>query len=295
MTDVPRDYSSMADGSRPALLRSLSLFSWGAVFAGVAIALVVQILLTLLGVGLGLAAVLPGDTSAGEVATVSIVGAAWYVVAGILAAAAGGYVAARAKGSAVGSIGSMHGLVSWAATSLLVLYFMTSAVGGLVSGTFAGVSSMIGGAGKAVTEVAAPAIANSDPLRALENQVRTAGADPAALTNGAVAAMQALVTGDEAQKTQAREQAATALSRARSVSIEEARTQVSTLEKEYSEKVAEAKELAAKAAHAAAAAASTGSLLAFAALVLGAIGAWFGGQAGARHSISAVPVQSVPS
>ncbi|WP_435171531.1 hypothetical protein [Falsirhodobacter sp. 1013] len=72
--------------------------SWGAIFAGVAIALVVHVLLTMLGIGIGAATLDPGTGDNPEATTFSVVSAIWYAVSGIVAAFAGGLVAARLSG-----------------------------------------------------------------------------------------------------------------------------------------------------------------------------------------------------
>jgi hypothetical protein len=67
----------------------LNQVSWGAVFAGSTIALVMQIILNMVGVGVGLSTidVAEGDTpSAGSL---SIGAGIWWVVSGIIAAAIG--------------------------------------------------------------------------------------------------------------------------------------------------------------------------------------------------------------
>jgi len=69
--------------------------SWGAIFAGVVVALVVQVLLTMLGVGIGLATLDPGTGDNQAASTFSIAAGIWYVLSGIIASFAGGYIAAR--------------------------------------------------------------------------------------------------------------------------------------------------------------------------------------------------------
>ena len=59
------------------------------------------------------------------------------------------------------------------------------------------------------------------------------------------------------------------------------------MEKEYRDQIAEAKQQALNAADAAASIVSTGALLAFAALVLGAISGWLGGRAGVMNPVYA--------
>src|SRR4029079_9318987 len=103
--------------------------SWGAIFAGVVVGVVVQVLLTMLGVGIGVATIDPRTADNPAASTFSIVAGIWYVLSGILAAYAGGYIAARMSGKTVPTTGALHGLTTWAFTTLVVIYLMTTAVG----------------------------------------------------------------------------------------------------------------------------------------------------------------------
>ena len=69
--------------------------SWGAISAGTVVALVVQVLLTTLGAGLGIATLDIGTTETPEASTFSVLAGIWYLVTGIVAAYLGGYIAAR--------------------------------------------------------------------------------------------------------------------------------------------------------------------------------------------------------
>ena len=55
----------------------LNKVSWGAIFAGVVVGLVVQVLLTMLGVGIGVATLDPGAADNPAVATASIASGVW--------------------------------------------------------------------------------------------------------------------------------------------------------------------------------------------------------------------------
>jgi hypothetical protein len=74
---------AMAEDAHAILVNKVS---WGAIFSGVVVALVVQILLTMLGAGIGIATLDPGTSDNPDVSTFSIVAGLWYVVSGILAA-----------------------------------------------------------------------------------------------------------------------------------------------------------------------------------------------------------------
>jgi hypothetical protein len=274
-------------GADPALNAGLNKVSWGAVFAAVAIALAIQFLLNLLGVGIGAAVIDPATNDSPAASSFSIAGGIWFVLAGIIAAFVGGYIASRLSGRPSKSTGGFHGLTSWAVTTLVVLYLLTTSVGALVGGAFSGLSSVIGGLGQtAATAVtaAAPAVANSaNPMAGIEQQIRNGtGNDPKALQDAAVTAVQALVTGDQAQAEDARTRAADAISRAQVIPVDQARRQVEDYEKSYRANVDAAKQQAVEAADTAASAVSAGAILGFVALALGAAASWFGGVVGTK-------------
>ena len=267
--------------------------SWGAIFAGVVVALVVQVLLTMLGVGIGVATLDPGTGDNPSASTFSISAGIWYVLAGIIAAFSGGYIAARMSGKTSATTGALHGLTTWAFTTLLVLYLLSTTVGAIVGGAFTGISSAIGGIGGTVAQTAAPMLADANPLEAIENQVRATGTDPEALQANAVNAIRALVTGDKAGADAARQQAAQALASARGIPIDQAQSQVTQIEQQYQQAVERTQRAATDAADAAASIVSTGALSAFIALMLGAIAGWFGGRSGVVHPVFADSV--IPS
>jgi hypothetical protein len=261
----------------------LNRISWGAVLAGVVVALVTQLILNMIGVGIGAATLHPVTGDNPEASTFSIGAAIWWTVSGILAAVAGGYAAGRLAGKPKESTAGWHGLTAWALTTLVVFYLLTTTVGSLIGGVFSTISSAAGGLGRTAATAAAPALAQAnDPFSSIEQSVReaTGGNDPAALRDAAVSAVRAVVTGNPEQAQQARERAAQAISRAQNISIEEARTKVQQYEQQYRETVERTKQQAAKAADTAANAISKGALFGAIALVLGAIAAWFGGRAG---------------
>jgi hypothetical protein len=269
----------------------LNKVSWGAIFAGVVIALVVQFLLSLLGIGVGASTLNPGTSDNPDASTFSLIGAIWYAVTGIIASFAGGFIASRLSGRPLASSGALHGLTTWAVTTLVVLYLLTTAIGGLIGGALGGITSLAGGLGSTVATVAqtaAPALAQTaDPFSAIQSQISqaTGGTDPRALQDAAVAAVRAAVTGDQAAADQATETAAQALARSQNIPIEQARTQVTQYRQQYQDAVAAAQQQAVRAADAAASATSIGSIVAFVALLLGAIAAWIGGRMGVAAPI----------
>lgn len=274
--------------TRAVLLHQVS---WGAIFAGAAIALVAQAVINLIGAGVGLASVGVNASDNPAVSTVSAGAGIWFVASGIVASLIGGLIAGRLSGKPVPGTAGLHGLVSWAVTTLVVLYLLTSAASGLVGGTLSTVSGALGGAGNLVggtvqtaAQAAAPSLSKiSNPLDGIEQKVReqAAGQDPQAARDAAVAAIKALFTGDASQKQQAENRAADALAKAQNIPVDQARQQVQDYEKQYDQAVATAKQKGEAAAVAAKSAATQGAFYAAIALVLGALAAFLGGRFGA--------------
>lgn len=261
--------------------------SWGAIFAGVAVALVVQMLLTLLGVGIGIATIDPGSGDNPSASSFSIVAGIWYVVSGLIAAFAGGYIASRMSGKTRPTTGALHGLTTWAVTTLVIVYLLTTAAGSLIGGVFSGVTRTVGGIGSTVAEAVAPALEDVNPMQMIEEQVSATGTDPEALNATAVRAMRAVVTGDETEAAEARQQAAQAIASARGISPEDAEARVQEIEQQYQQTVDQAQQAATETADAVASATSTGAIFAFVSLVLGAIAGWLGGRSGVVHPVFA--------
>lgn len=110
--------------------------SWGAVLAGVTMALVVQVLLAMLGAAIGLSMVDPGSDPAPEARTFGMGAAIYWAVSMLIAMYIGGWVAGHMAGIPTPADGRLHGLLAWALTTLLTLYLLTSTVGGVIGGAF---------------------------------------------------------------------------------------------------------------------------------------------------------------
>jgi hypothetical protein len=106
---VHRNQTTTEEDARTILLNRVS---WGAVLAGVAFALVAQLLLNMLGIGIGVATLDPGTVDNPSVRTFSIAAGVWYVIAGLFAAFAGGYLSSRMSGSSLKFTGGIHGINS---------------------------------------------------------------------------------------------------------------------------------------------------------------------------------------
>jgi hypothetical protein len=110
---------------------------WGAVLAGVAVGVSVQLALTLLGIATGLSTT---DVTQGE--TLGMGPLLWAGFSMLVAAFVGGYVAARMSGLKRRADGILHGAVSWAVTTIMFAALATSIGGTLLSGVFTNMSQM---------------------------------------------------------------------------------------------------------------------------------------------------------
>ncbi|TXN40121.1 PhnA-like protein [Methylobacterium sp. WL119] len=282
--------ASLATPAEDMRTMALHSVSWGAVIAGAVIALVAQIILNMVGLGIGLSTIDPAGTGTPTAGSLSSGAGIWFVISGILAATAGGWLAGRLSGKPANTTTAYHGLLAWAVSTLVVVYLLSSAVGGIVSGASSAVSSTLGGAGnlvggsvKTAAQAAAPSLQGmNNPFSNIEGQIRgTTGNDPEALKNAAVSAMRAAVTGDAAQQKDAQEKAAQALAKAQGIPVDQARTQVTQYVKQFNDTVAQTKEQAKQAADATARVGSQGALYGALALVLGALSAFFAGRGAA--------------
>src|SRR5579871_2158536 len=173
----------------------LSRVSWGAVFAGVVVALATQLVLNLLGMGVGAATLNPVGGDSPSATSLSIAAGIWFAVSGILAALAGGYTAGRLAGVPNESTAGWHGLTTWALATLVIFYLLTSTLGGILGGAYRGITSALGGVASAVgstaqtaAQVAAPGVPQkTDPFSSIEQSLRSAvpGNDPSALRDAA--------------------------------------------------------------------------------------------------------------
>lgn len=248
--------------------------TWSAVLAGVVVALVTQLLLNLIGMALGAASLAPLSGGGASAAYFSTGAGIWFGLSTILAALAGGYAAGRFSGAQNESNAGWHGLTTWALTTLLLSYFLSSAASGILGG--------LGGAAKATAaQVAAPGLVQMvDPFSSIEQELRstTSGNDPAALRDAAIGAVHTAVTGEGLHGAEAGERAAQALARAENISVENARTQVQGYEQQYRQSLDLAKQQATKTADDAAKAVSRAALLGAISLILGGLAGWLGGR-----------------
>lgn len=111
----------------------LKRISWPAVFAGAVITLVVQLTLSVLGLGIGASTIDP-RAEQNPVSSVGLGAGIWFIASTLVALLAGGYVAGRLAGVFRKADGLLHGLLVWGSSTLLTFYLLTTTVGGLIGG-----------------------------------------------------------------------------------------------------------------------------------------------------------------
>lgn len=282
---------SAADDKQLTLLNRIS---WGAVLAGVALALVAQLLLNMLGVGIGLSTVDIGSGADNSGTAYSIGAGLWWVLSGIIAALLGGIAAGRLAGAAHRDTASWHGLITWAVSTLLVIYLLTSAVGGVLGGAFHVLGSTVSGAGKAAAATASGAASVTDG-DAVAKQARQL-IDP----NGAQSVQESVtgyikssVSGDAQGAAAAKQQAVNGLAQSAHITPAEAQARIDRAEASAKQTFDSAKAKATEAADTARKGVSTAAILAALSLLLGAVASWFGGQMGAKaHEGGAIMVDA---
>jgi hypothetical protein len=125
--------------------------SWGAIFGGTVAALGIWLLLSALGLALGLSAVEPA--APGSARGAGIFTGIWSLITPLIALFVGGIVAARGAGVVTKAGGAMHGLVMWGLTAVGGVFMLASLLGTLVGG--------IASAGKAAVSAAGTAAAGA--------------------------------------------------------------------------------------------------------------------------------------
>jgi len=136
--------------THPAVMRRIS---WAAIFAGLTIAMVSQLVLTILGISIGAAALNPYSADLTTAQNFGINAAIWLIVTSIISLFLGGWVAGRSSGFARGGEGSLHGFVTWGASTLVTAFLLSAATSGLLSGTAGILKSTLSAASQAALSI----------------------------------------------------------------------------------------------------------------------------------------------
>ncbi|MFP4470514.1 MAG: hypothetical protein ACLFPE_07510 [Bacteroidales bacterium] len=114
--------------------------------------LVVLMLLSLLGLGIGLGTINPAEESnpLDGLGTGAII---WWIISNIVAVFTGAFVASKLTNLPFKTTGILHGLVTWSLYTLISFWLLTSTVGGILSGVGSVVSKTLSGVGQGVSEL----------------------------------------------------------------------------------------------------------------------------------------------
>ena len=127
-----------AEVTPPSLTRRVS---WGAIFAGFFVTMVVQITLTLLGAAVGLASLEPfREPHSGQ--KVAIATGIWLLASGLISIWVGACCAGRLCGGPQRTDGLIHGIVTWSVSTCATLALLATTVGAAIGGT----AALLGGA-----------------------------------------------------------------------------------------------------------------------------------------------------
>ena len=260
--------------------------SWGAIFGGVVLVVAVQLLLSLLGAGIGLGTVNATAGTTPDASSLGIGAGVWWIVSSIIALAFGGYAAAWLAGIELRWDGVLHGLVTWGLASLLTVYLLSSAIGGIVGGGASVLGGLTSAAGSGIKDAAQPmAQAAGVTPDVLQNQAQAylqpANPDPATMSPQDAQKQVAsnLVTyakgGPDAAAAKGRIVAIMAAQQ--HISADQATRQFDDAQAKLQQAKAQAEQAARTAADTAAAGATRTSFAAFGYLLIGAIAAAIGG------------------
>lgn len=129
--------------------------SWGAILAGVVVALAVHVLLGVMGVAIG-ASVIDPMSEANPVEGIGIGSGIWFVITVIVGMLAGGFVAGALASIPTRLDRTLHGLATWSVVTLLSVLLLATGLGRLIGGTMNIVGSGLQQAGRAASALAEP-------------------------------------------------------------------------------------------------------------------------------------------
>ena len=260
--------------------------SWAAIIGGVTLVVTIQLLLSLLGAGIGLNSININAGTSPSAGSLGIGAGAWWVISSIIALAFGGFTAAWMAGVELRWDGLLHGLITWGIATLLTVWLLSSAIGGIIGGgasALAGVASAAGSGLKSAAQPVEQASGLSPNMVQQEAQgyLKPANPDPSTMSpqDAQKEVATNLVTyadgGSDAVGAKARIIAIMAAQQ--HISVDQATQQFNNTQVKLQQEKERAIQTAKTAADATAAAAAKTSFAAFADLLIGLIAAAVGG------------------
>ena len=289
----------MATDSYAPTGASVRRISWASVVAGVFILLVVQMMLALLGVALGLFAASPDGGGSPSASSFGVGAGIYWAITTIIATFIGGWAAAYLNGQPGRTEGLLHGLITWAVATVILLYIVTSSVSGVISASFGAIGSVFQTLGQSAQSLAGGAMQvmpgqvrqqvqdvlqqGKQQAQQAQGQAQQAGqqAQASAGTGSTVEAVQKILQGigpDAAP--QDRQAAVDMIAKQTGVAPDEANRRLEQLNQTYANAKAQAENTARAAAEQARSAGAQAALWAFIAMLIGAVVGILGGITG---------------
>ena len=260
--------------------------SWAAVIGGVVLVVVLQLLLSLLGAGVGLGTVNTNAGSTPLASTLGIGAGLWWILSSCLAIGVGGFVAAWFAGVEIRFDGVLHGLVTWGIATLLTFWLLSSAIGSVIGGGFSALGSVASATGSSVSDAAKPlaqaAGVSPDMIQQqAQAYLQPTNPDPATMNpqdaQKAVATNLTTYAGGGTDAAAAKERVISIMAAQMKISHEDAAKKFDDAQAKLQQTRDKAVQTAKDAADASASAASKASFGAFIVLLLGGLAAAFGG------------------
>ena len=95
--------------------------SWAAIIAGLVVALAIELVLSLLGVGIGASTIHVVNGTSASAGSIGIGSGIWFLLSTLIALFGGGWVAGRLAGMPRPIDGTLHGVIAWSLTSLVTV------------------------------------------------------------------------------------------------------------------------------------------------------------------------------
>ncbi|MFL9922247.1 YrzE family protein [Paraburkholderia fungorum] len=168
--------------------------SWGAIFAGVILSLIVYLVLSVLGTAIG-ATLLSPLSQPDPMRAFGFGSGVWMIATTVVAVFTGSYLAGRCAPV----LGWLHGLLAWAVMILFVVYGMASLVGGAVS-----VAGNVATAGATVGAAQSQVPGGNPMVDSVKQQVQGMVASAASVASSPQAEQNARQTADTAARAVAR-------------------------------------------------------------------------------------------
>jgi hypothetical protein len=266
--------------------------SWAAVAGGVVLVVVLQLLLSLLGAGVGLGTVNTNAGSTPMASTLGIGAGLWWVLSSCISIGVGGFVAAWFAGVEIRFDGVLHGLVTWGIATLLTFWLLSSAIGSVIGGGFSALGSVASATGSSVSDAAKPlaqaAGVSPDMIQQqAQAYLQPANPDPATMSpqdaQKAVATNLTTYAGGGPDAAAAKERIINIMAAQMKISHDDAAKKFDDAQAKLQQTRDKAIQTAKDAADASASAASKASFGAFLVVLLGGLAAAFGGSMAVRR------------